>query len=887
MAKKEVTVVINGEETVSPASKKADDALGGFSDKIPGYAKTVAGLTLAYGFVMKAIGKVRDVVVESFAAYDELATSQRKLEGTSKLTGLSLEYLASVAAEGRHQFGLSRVIANDYATEVAKLAINSGDASKATSLLSGFLNIGAARGMSAAQSLQAASQSILGIDEGTDKLFGKNPSGLWADYALVIGKAAGKFSDTDKAAALAHAVLDGGTKVVGSYSSFLESAQGKQSSFNSQIQETKSQLGEAMQPMREFSINAMGGLIKASGQGVATVGALTHALIAFLSALEPLVKPILFVGTVLLQTFAVGAEQIGLALRQLTIETGINIGTIIRTFGDLAERGGKFLKLLGIDVVADTGRRMKEFGEEMVAVNQNKLMKVEWDSMQFSARTVKMWEGWKGKNTETVHGAMTAIETAVTTATPKVEQAAGKMGSVFHERLGKPLQIAIGLTEGAVRSLGEAATAQLPTAQSEKFLTHMQGLVVASHEARDRITGIKDGTTTAATKTHDMAREVEGFARGAIDAAGAFGVIDESAQRALNSAVSIASAIGNMAKSGFSFAGAVGVIGGVASIVNTMMAGDAERKRLLAANSVQLERLKNELGNLSLNVSGNDFAGIQAALTEVVPKLKGGRGAANQADVFNALSTRGLGMGDLKKLAEQLGIEITSKSGALSVDGIRQLLEAMGLVELGQFGQDYTSQRENTTAGFGVRGTSGIGQIGALGALGGQFSSALRGIVDTNDMAGSRARLTGLFERLNNGGVSAQELGGLTGSQFLDLITDIIGRIDNLSTSTGGGGTVTIPDTSGGGGGGTTVAVDSVQMVITAMNTNLGTILTSHTAIHERIATATESSATSLTSIDTKMDTLIAVSGGSDRLDASLEAERFALAVQQGRGVSF
>lgn len=70
MAKREVTVVINGEEYVSKATGEADAAMSGFAGKIPGYAKVIAGMAVAYQAVQAVIGKVRDVVVESFAAYD-------------------------------------------------------------------------------------------------------------------------------------------------------------------------------------------------------------------------------------------------------------------------------------------------------------------------------------------------------------------------------------------------------------------------------------------------------------------------------------------------------------------------------------------------------------------------------------------------------------------------------------------------------------------------------------------------------------------------------------------------------------------------------------------------------------------------------------------------
>jgi hypothetical protein len=157
--------------------------------------------------------------------------------------------------------------------------------------------------------------------------------------------------------------------------------------------------------------------------------------------------------------------------------------------------------------------------------------------------------------------------------------------------------------------------------------------------------------------------------------------------------------------------------------------------------------------------------------------------------------------------------------------------------------------------------------------------------VDVNDLAGTRARLAALFERLNNGGVSAAELGGLTGSQFLDLVTDLIGRIDRLDPNATGGGTVTIPDV-GTGGGSVSMPAETIQAVIGAMNTNLGTILTTHTTLHERIAKATEGTYETL-QYHTTLLQRIADGGRSNSIDEALEAERFALAVQQGRGASY
>ena len=90
MAKREVTVVINGEEYVSKAAASAETGLGGFTSKIPGWAKSVAVLTAAFAAVSAAVMAVKDFVLDSFASFDGYAASQTKMAAQSKLTGISL-----------------------------------------------------------------------------------------------------------------------------------------------------------------------------------------------------------------------------------------------------------------------------------------------------------------------------------------------------------------------------------------------------------------------------------------------------------------------------------------------------------------------------------------------------------------------------------------------------------------------------------------------------------------------------------------------------------------------------------------------------------------------------------------------------------------------------
>jgi len=447
------------------------------------------------------------------------------------------------------------------------------------------------------------------------------------------------------------------------------------------------------------------------------------------------------------------------------------------------------------------------------------------------------------------------------------------------------LYAALGMTQGAMDRLAQSAREQLPTKPAQDFNAALDTIRLNADQLLLKFPPITQHTETAASNAKDMAREVETVARGALDAATSFGVIDDAAARSLNSAVNIASAVANMATNGFSFAGAVGIIGGVASLVNTMMAGDTERRRLLAQNNTALDRLRKDIGGLNLRISGDTLISAQTALSSVVGNLRGGRGAANENDVRNALYAQGLSMEDFDRIAKEFGIEVRTKSGALNVESVKAVLEAIKTVQLGKVGNDFQSQLDFFQQGQDIGNEQGAGRAtnllrflqeqGGVGALAG---------LDLSNPAKLREQLIALRGQLNSAeGIDETQLGKLSGGQFNDLLVSILGMLNTGTPS--GGGDVTVP--TGGGGGTTSVPSETIQSVIKAMDNNLASILTSHTVIHERIAVATEGSYSELRTLNGKMDTLIAVSAGTDRIDAALEAERRLLAVQQGTPVAF
>jgi len=803
MAKKEVTVVINGEEYVSTAAKQAEvavDGLGGFMQKFKDKLIPVVDVTKLVEFAVRALSAAfnaaKQFVMDSIGAYDAYMTAQSKLTAVSKMTGIPLRDLHDIVRRGREEFGLSSVAAGEMAGAVARFAAKAGDSSRASELMAKALEIGAASGMNATQVAEGLTSALAGNDEWLNKLGLSNPSVIWEEYADANGIAKGQIDDTTKALAVMNAIMDAGEKVTGTLAERMEAGAGAQDRLNNKLGDAKIAFGAAIQPARVLIIDG---------------------LMFMLDVLSPLMVGLAKFANLMIET-VVGSFKLAQSAA----------GAVVLAIG----------KLTGNDSLVAWGQRNSMAMDEYV----NRLSKMEAQSSLSSAAVTE-----QAKAHELAAVKITASKDATEKHTKATKDA---------EAAHKPLYAALGMTQGALERLAQAAKEQLPPKPAQDFNAAIDSIRRGSDEIAIKMRTVGDEALRSANTTKDMAREVETVARGAIDAAGAFGVIDETAQRSLNSAVSIASAIGNMAKSGFSFAGVTGVIGGVASIVSTMMQGDAERRRLQKINNEALAKLSKDIGGLRLNVTGEDMQTAQSAIYSVLGSLAGGRGAKNEEELRAALMDRGLAMTDLERIAKEFGIELRTKSGALSVDAVQTLYNALVTVKGGKLGGDFQSQLDFFRETQGINNeTGGTQATNLLKFLMGQGGvGALSGLDFTNP-AKMREQLIALRGRLNS-------------AEGIDAV------------GIGAGSNIVV-------GGGASVATDTVQSVIKAMDTNLAGILTTHTAIHERIAVATEGSYQRLTSIDDKMSTLIAVSAGTDRIDAALEAERRLLAVQQGTPVTF
>lgn len=844
-AKREITVVINGEEFVSKAAKEAEAGLTIFGMRIPIVLDASALLTKGLDLLRAGFQAAKDWVVNSLAAYDAYAASQRKLEGTSKLTGVALKDLQDIAKTGTDGFKLSTVTANEYSAEIAKLTSKAGDLGKSKDAMAAFLDIGAARGLNANETLKAVQQAILGIDEGTDKLFGKNPSVLYEEYAEKIGKSAGKLSDQEKAMALLDATMEGGERVKGAYLEYLNSAAGQQDLMNQRIEQSQVAFGAALQPLRTLVLQGLNKL---------------------LDILLPVVD---WLGK--------AATTAGVTLVQ-----GVNRGR--ETIGNLVSAVGRL-----------TGNKeLEKWGKDQAAAAQESIRAVD-DTVRKAAEGTKV-------SADTVQSAHKA-NTKVTEEELKKQD---KEWKAYY----KQVKETMALVQSMMVGYEEAAKRLEPQIKKSLDLMHLQSFNAATNGVReaadDLWATIKAGGPPTVTQFERIESRIRlsgaslsDAAGGALDLAGKLGASDTEALALLKSCKSVGDVVANMAKNGLSFAGVTGIVAGIGTIVSSMMQGDKERRELTRANTEALNKLRTDGVRLSNKATGDQISGIAGALDPDLIGLLGKmtsehmRGAGNQM-LTQALAQAGLRLSDLDAVAGELGFNLRRDNGQIELSQLplffKALQENMGA--LTRIGQTFSEQLDFFKESQRLGGASGVGQIQSLldylKNVGG--ARAFAG-VDLSDPTKARQALLDMFVGLNNNVFSAQDLGRLTGDQFKSAISELIGLLDGLETSSAAESSPTpTPQTAAvvESVDGVSVSVASVQDVITAMDGHLAAALSGHETYLQRTADATEASALHLASIDDKMDALIvSVNGQTDRVNAALANSRALAEANAGRGPSF
>src|SRR5688572_4626711 len=642
---------------------------------------------------------------KSFDAAGEFEASLTKLKGTAKIAGVSFEYLEGLSQRAQDQFKLSATVANDLSSELVKLAGKAGDVGKASPALQSFLDIGAARGLTASQTLKAVQQAILGIDEGTDKLFGANPSVLYERFAESIGTTAGKLTDQQKAQAILTAATQDGLKVQGAYVESLDSIKGRSEIAKNSLQQLAVTLGTALKPALEAAIGVFTWFVEGVQKFVGGIQLLAVDVAIAWEGLGPRVRKTFgsilmtfseFVGEsrLFLTIFGDGAtelaDRMGDAGVRMVRESTRQLGALEKvreeSYAEIIGSAKKHdTQLTG--VVGKGGDERKKLTKEELAARQKEFDRVNTEIavktlMVEQKMTKDMAAEWVRRQQATDGGVKKLVATTAE-GYKKIDNLNLLLAAGFDEhvipavidtehemaQLNTTMRAAPFTTfEAEVQKLAKALG--LPVDQVRKFVTELKG--------------------------QDASRELAAAARGAIGIAQGLGIVDDKMASVAQNAITFAENIGKAA--GGDPTAMIAAIGGLAGVLGSLFGESAEtraRKELLRSNTEALRGLERVTGDLlALSTPGAKFAGAETALEQFLSSdaARGltGSGAAHASSRRSLVATlagQGLTLSDLEKLAEDLGIGLRNKeTGRLELSALQKLLEAIGATEFGQFG---------------------------------------------------------------------------------------------------------------------------------------------------------------------------------------------------------
>lgn len=795
MASRLLEVIIAAKDQASATLDKVRESTTGFGLKAQAMAKSVSDSLNSMVGRWLTVGGIVGILKTASDAANEFSASMRKLEGTAKIAGVPLETLQGIAAKGRDAFGLSAVTANDLTVAVSRLATKAGNLGMSSDLMERFLDLGAAKGLSATETLRAVEQSILGIDEGTDKLFGKNPSVLYKEFADSIGKSAGKLTDQEKAMALATAAMDDGGKVVGAYRDYLQSAAGQQEQARQRMREAAATLGTALTP----AYNLAAGVVQWFGTKLQ--GAIGQV-----------------------QLFAVQAalltDGIGPMFKVVT-------GAVIAMLGDMFDKL-RDLPVIG-DLFGSVADKLKTSGQQMVRENKQTLTNIREVYQEESAR-IEGRQQESGKRQlqiaqQTNDGLLDNAEDTNNDLSQLDKDRAKERERLGEEIALKTLMLEEGLTEAQAkefirrkRLMGEAVTAtvtdvkdgwarldQLNLALGLSFDKEVTPKVKNTTQAikdikpaSDDVTGALERLRTAAedagTKGEQKTRTFgESLKDIALKAEPTIRKVEELAAKMASifsgdgSLMSkLGTLVGDIAKNLPGVAGSVArAVGATVEVIKGIFGESPEeraRKELLKNNTAALKSLTKVTGDLAkLNSTGSEITKARDFLTSIF-----GPGGQYTKGAYTAAKLRtGMTDADFERLAGELGIQLRNKeTGAIESKALYQLLQALNALDSG-FANTFAGQRERISQEMAVGILRPEDQFDALKQVLGSASGsrALAAALGSGDIttAEGRAALTqslqNVFKQFSAGGITAADLGGLTGSEFLSTIEELLGLI--------------------------------------------------------------------------------------------------------------
>ena len=761
MAEPKVSILLTLVDKMTAPVEGARSAIGKFGASLKGLGTEAMDLLnnkliqgIGFAGIVAGLGK-------SFDAADAFRVALQKLEGTAKITGIPIEYLTGIAEQASETFKLSKTQAADFAVEMAKLASKAGDVGKAGPALQAFLDIGAARGLTAGETLKAVQQAILGIDEGTDKLFNANPSVLYKQFADAIGESVGKLTDQQKAQALLNAAMTDGSKVQGTYQEYLASTAGQLEIAKNKTESAYATMGVALNDLRQSMASAIAWLAEKFTQfigGIQILGA--DAALAILGVPD---------------RFRIAWGQLMQAIANTMGESEV----LTYWFGDR------------ITAIAD---KVGASADKMVAEARKNLRNLKAGHDETVAQIVAVVGAGEKKQTDLLKAGGAARTAAVKGAAKEVEAVWTGSANVFKDAERQREEAAREADSVIRQSWGLSSNYII--AQTNKLVASHRVQAAALATIVDGLDGVYGSATKAAPAVGKIGSEVFNAARGAVSLGKEFGVIDEAAASAMMNVVNLGDALKDGLK-GISAGNLVGAIGSLAGIMGSIFGSDPAHAALVRKNTERLAELKDRLGEvLNINAPGRAIAATQGLdFNDVFSKTMDSNGNVSAVKLSKYLAGKGLSLAEFRQIAKDTGIDLGEKNGHFDAGMVRDFLA--GFKGTGTVGFDNSLTGDlsrldftNTATGGGSSGfLSGL--VGILGGPNG--SSALGGLfagvdvsdgVDASEAEIVRARVPGLATRFANKQLTSTELGGASNADFIRMVELILSKLDDIAGAT-------------------------------------------------------------------------------------------------------
>lgn len=238
---------------LAPATQKAAAAQSALAASLTKVGATIEtmGAGLVFGAGLTAIAGVGAALKDSARAFDDAEAAARKLNASSRLTGAALSDVQRIAKQGQTAFRLSASASADLTANVVKLTMGANRLNQSGEFMSSWLDLAAANGLTAAEAMQALQTTIIGQDEGLNKLGLSNPQQIYERWAKEAGTTAAKMSDVEKKQAIINEIIAKGSTVVGEYAKRLDTAAGKSELLRQKTEALKVELGRMFLGARE------------------------------------------------------------------------------------------------------------------------------------------------------------------------------------------------------------------------------------------------------------------------------------------------------------------------------------------------------------------------------------------------------------------------------------------------------------------------------------------------------------------------------------------------------------------------------------------------------------------------------------------------------------